>query len=159
MLCTPPAFILSQDQTLEIIVLKHPSGWFNLLSSLALSFFTFVWVVFSSVRIFEIRSHILFICFVLLSCCSIFNDHFSRYPLLRTAWLLYHIIFRLSIPFWKVFQKNSKNPLTDKDRVWYNSQAVRKRAAGSLKIEQQEISTKRKSKCESRRKKFWRKLL
>ena len=42
------------------------------------------------------------------------------------------------------FQKNSKNPLTDKDRVWYNSQAVRERAAGSLKIEQQEISTKRK---------------
>ena len=41
-LCTPPAFILSQDQTLEIIVLKHrllcdPI----LLSSLALSFFYF----------------------------------------------------------------------------------------------------------------------
>ena len=57
MLCTPPAFILSQDQTLEIIVLKLRYLWdpIFLLSSLALSFFYFCWVVFSSVRIFEIR--------------------------------------------------------------------------------------------------------
>ena len=42
-------------------------------------------------------------CFVLLSCCSIFNDR--RHPLLRTAWLLYHIVSPLSIPFFK-FLKN-----------------------------------------------------
>ena len=43
MLCTPPAFILSQDQTLEIMVLKHesPRDPISLLSSLALSFFYF----------------------------------------------------------------------------------------------------------------------
>ena len=43
MLCTPPAFILSQDQTLEIIVLKHRllCDPIFLLSSLALSFFYF----------------------------------------------------------------------------------------------------------------------
>ena len=44
MLCTPPAFILSQDQTLEIIVSKHRSlcDLIFLLSSLALSFFYFL---------------------------------------------------------------------------------------------------------------------
>ena len=42
-------------------------------------------------------------CFVLLSCCSIFNDR--RYPLSRTAWLLYHIVSPLSIPLFK-FLKN-----------------------------------------------------
>ena len=75
MLCTPPAFILSQDQTLEIIVSKH--GYCRdpiLLSSLALSFFYFCWVVFSSVRIF--RDPFQAVRFVLLSCCSIFNDQF-----------------------------------------------------------------------------------
>ena len=44
MLCTPPAFILSQDQTLEIIVSKHGfcRDLIFLLSSLALSFFYFL---------------------------------------------------------------------------------------------------------------------
>ena len=44
MLCTPPAFILSQDQTLEIIVSKRRSlcDLIFLLSSLALSFFYFL---------------------------------------------------------------------------------------------------------------------
>ena len=42
-LCTPPAFILSQDQTLEIIVLNHPKGCFNLFCFrvLLLASFTF----------------------------------------------------------------------------------------------------------------------
>ena len=42
------------------------------------------------------------------------------------------------------FELFSKNLLTGWDMVCYNSQAVRKWTAGSLKIEQQEISTKRK---------------
>ena len=42
-------------------------------------------------------------CFVLLSCCSIFNDR--CYPFLRTAWLLYHNQNPLSIPFFNFFQK------------------------------------------------------
>ena len=43
---------------------------------LLLASFTFVWVVFSSVRISEIRFKLF--CFVLLSCCSIFKDHFRH---------------------------------------------------------------------------------
>jgi len=58
----------------------------------------------SSILFFELSrsvSHILFICFVLLSCCSIFND---RCPRLFTATCsLYHISSLLSIPFLKVF--------------------------------------------------------
>ena len=44
-------------------------------------------------------------CFVLLSCCSIFNDRFSPPAFLRTARLLYHTTFPLSIPFFIFFQK------------------------------------------------------
>ena len=35
-------------------------------------------------------------------------------------------------------------------RMWYNSQAVREERQWSLKIEQQERSTKQKAKCKSR---------
>ena len=57
MLCTPPAFILSQDQTLEIIVLKHNLSAViqSLLSSSALSFFYFCLSSILFVRISEIR--------------------------------------------------------------------------------------------------------
>ena len=57
MLCTPPAFILSQDQTLEIMVLKHSSHCdpISLLSSLALSFFYFCLSSILILRISEIR--------------------------------------------------------------------------------------------------------
>ena len=103
MLCTPPAFILSQDQTLEIIVSKHGfcRDLISLLSSLALSFFYFCWVVFSSVRIF--RDPFQAVRFVLLSCCSIFNDQF--WPRFRATLLLYHFLPRLSTPFLKLFKK------------------------------------------------------
>ena len=50
-------------------------------------------------------------CFVLLSCCSIFNDR--CYPFLRTARLLYHNQNPLSIPFSKFFKnffQASSNP-------------------------------------------------
>ena len=43
-----------------------------------------------------------FICFVLLSCCSIFKDHFPA-PAIAATLLLYHFLPRLSIPFSKVF--------------------------------------------------------
>ena len=52
-----------------------PRDLISLLSSLALSFFYFCWVVFSSVRIF--RDPFQAVRFVLLSCCSIFNDQFA----------------------------------------------------------------------------------
>ena len=100
MLCTPPAFILSQDQTLEIIVLKHPEGWFNLLSSLALSFFYFC---LSSILICKnFRDPFQAVRFVLLSCCSIFKDHSST-RFRASTFLLYHFVPRLSSLFSKLF--------------------------------------------------------
>ena len=91
-LCTPPAFILSQDQTLEIIVLKHPFGWFNLLPSLALSFFYFCLSSILICKNFPRSVSSFILCFVLLSCCSIFKDHFSstrfaRRPFYYTTFL------------------------------------------------------------------------
>ena len=76
MLCTPPAFILSQDQTLEIIVSKRKpfdprSNRFRVLL-LALYFCLSSILILRIVR--DPFAHT-FICFVLLSCCSIFKDH------------------------------------------------------------------------------------
>ena len=74
----------------------------NLTSSIALSFFYFCWVVFSSVRISEIRFKL--VRFVLLSCCSIFKDQcLSAASALASTFLLYHLPPGLSIPFLKVF--------------------------------------------------------
>ena len=91
MLCTPPAFILSQDQTLEIIVSKHRSSG-SVIQSLCfrvllLAFFYFC---LSSILVRIVRDPFAhtFICFVLLSCCSIFKDHsppLSRRPLKYTT--------------------------------------------------------------------------
>ena len=76
MLCTPPAFILSQDQTLECLYLILPRGrvksWFELDCSLL-----FVWVVFLSELSSSVHAHTwISPCsmLVLSSCCSIFND-------------------------------------------------------------------------------------
>ena len=74
MLCTPPAFILSQDQTLDIIVSKQPKLIQSVyIELLLLAILLFVWVVFSF-ELFEIQYTYYFFSFVLLSCCSIFND-------------------------------------------------------------------------------------
>ena len=71
MLCTPPAFILSQDQTLEIIVLKHGSCRDPiLLSSLALSFFYF--------------------CLSSILICKNFRDPFQAFLSLCTSLLLFN---------------------------------------------------------------------
>ena len=74
-------------------------GWFNLLPSLALSFFYFCLSSILILRISEIRFKLSR--FVLLSCCSIFKDHFA--PAFAAARILYHFSSPLSIPFAKVF--------------------------------------------------------
>ncbi|MBE6602692.1 MAG: hypothetical protein E7637_09375, partial [Ruminococcaceae bacterium] len=52
-----------------------------------------------------------FLCFVLLSCCSIFKDHFAT--ALAATLLLYHIHSALSIPFAKVFSNFFKEFFLD----------------------------------------------
>ena len=102
MLCTPPAFILSQDQTLEIIVLKHRSlcDPISLLSSLALSFFYFL---LSSILICKnFRDPFQAFRFVLLSCCSIFKDHFGQ-PLSRADLSIIPHLIRFVNTFFKSF--------------------------------------------------------
>ena len=48
--------------------------------------------------------------------------------------------------------KNFQKGIDNRKRLWYNNKvAARKHDKRSLKIEQQEISTKQKSKCKSRR--------
>ena len=99
MLCTPPAFILSQDQTLEIILLYLA---FASLQSFLSSCFLLASLTLLSIYNSLTRMYFaLLFCFVLLSCCSIFNDHPSAF--LRTALLLYHNHSPLSIPFFKLF--------------------------------------------------------
>ena len=104
-LCTPPAFILSQDQTLEYFVLYHPLGCNNH-SSFLLASFTFclssiLFRIFNEIS-FALYSHLFDqVRFVLpsISCCSIFNDRYSLSLKFYTASLLYHIRY----PFVKYF--------------------------------------------------------
>ena len=67
---------------------------------LLLASFTFCLSSILIQRIFEIRSHIL-ICFVLLSCCSIFKDH--SVSALRGDLVIIPHPFRLVNPFFKSF--------------------------------------------------------
>ena len=110
-LCTPPAFILSQDQTLECWYLQssfsnsinqYPS--FNLaLYFLRVNSFPILKKELSRFR----RTVLLFSFFRTIDCCSIFKDHrlfrtgFSASRL--TAYLLYHILSFLSTPFFNFF--------------------------------------------------------
>ena len=106
MLCTPPAFILSQDQTLEKWYIKCLKALNIFLSSL-IALLLFVWVVFS--KNCEICS-----CTYYMLCTSLIVVQFSmtvrslldRFTVsFATAWLLYHSAFALSTPFFKVFWK------------------------------------------------------
>ena len=109
-LCTPPAFILSQDQTLEIIVLKQPRSPSVdpiLLSSLALSFFYFCLSSILILRISEIRFKLFSLCTSLL----LFNFQRSFRPrnAFRAAtFLFYHFCPALSSTFLKFFKVFSK---------------------------------------------------
>ena len=101
MLCTPPAFILSQDQTLECLYLISPLRVSSNLSECYLSFSYFCLSCICSLRNFRVPFlHILY------ACTSLFVVQFSMtvsLPVFATALLLYHISFHLSIPFPKFF--------------------------------------------------------
>ena len=125
-LCTPPAFILSQDQTLEC-------WYFKSLSRRLFKSISELW--FSSLYFFRVNSFdysFLRNCrdskgclhplsFRTICCCSIFKDHTimqsimcclcqcltalrSSPPLLSTAYLLYHSFLRLSSVFSNFFK-------------------------------------------------------
>ena len=102
-LCTPPAFILSQDQTLDIFIYylapQSPIKPHNLSAiescSQLLYYFFKSCVLFS--KFYEIRSHTYFrICLYFSSCCSVFKDQNS--PSQGSS-----IIIPLPNPFVKTF--------------------------------------------------------
>ena len=105
-LCTPPAFILSQDQTLELIVLKSLFRVFQSVRAFFLSFFYFCLssILFQNfTRSFFRTIFLLSLCTSSISCCSIFNDQLrclSKY----TASLLYHIHMSLVKCFFHLFK-------------------------------------------------------
>ena len=103
MLCTPPAFILSQDQTLECLYLILPKKGQILIRAWLL--FTFC-LSSISLRIFEFRSRThtwISPCsmLVLSSCCSIFNDRFSLRSLRRSTIISHRQ--PLVNPFFEIF--------------------------------------------------------
>ena len=84
-LCTPPAFILSQDQTLKQIV-YHPPKWFDSFELFILAFFTFLELC--SLWFWQILySHLLFLLCTSIFCCSIVK--FQSLPFFRE--LVYYI--------------------------------------------------------------------
>ena len=102
MLCTPPAFILSQDQTLENFISYLPLGSYNLFSS-----YSFL-ASFTLLSIYNSIDEICISHFAML-CTISFVVQFSMIvlcPLSRTAWILYHNTFPLSIPFLNFFSKS-----------------------------------------------------
>ena len=121
MLSTPPAFILSQDQTL-------------MLKSLPASFFIWLTVFGLKICIFSVlnflnlfRSAVLILLtlkeFSRLHCCLFVKDQFLFSVVSATALLDYHKLFCLSTPFFQVFllffHKYNfvlKQPLTLQDR-------------------------------------------
>ena len=111
-LCTPPAFILSQDQTLECWYLNNDLSSIKSISELWFSSLTFLeWIVLllfdkRNCRDSTLISHLSsFVQFLML-----FNFQGSGACLLRflsprsTAYLLYHIQLRLSRGFLKFFK-------------------------------------------------------
>ena len=96
MLCTPPAFILSQDQTLEKIISYLSCLSYNLFSS-----YSFL----ASFTLLSIYNSFDEICTLLLLCTYLllFNFQWPFAVFFATALLLYHTCFPLSIPFLKLF--------------------------------------------------------
>ena len=69
MLCTPPAFILSQDQTLKQIVYPPPK-WLDSVWAIYLSFFYFLELCYS-LFLTDLYSHLLNLLCTSIFCCSI----------------------------------------------------------------------------------------
>ena len=80
----------------KIYIISQLSLSYNLSSYFILASFTLL-SIYNSID--EICT--CFFCFVLISCCSIFNDRLL--PFSATALLVYHNTFLLSIPFLKFF--------------------------------------------------------
>ena len=113
MLCTPPAFILSQDQTLECLYYILLSQVTISLSELFyLSFFYFLEYIYSLTR--SVFSHLLMLC------TSLFVVQFSMTvaPLSDSLTIIPHH-FGLVNTFLKFFQKNFNSQL-----AWSRSQRV-----------------------------------
>ena len=107
---TPPAFILSQDQTLEkyLSVFRRLSS-FRVLLPAIYSCTTFVLFPFRNCRDSLPFSSFKKGCCCLI-CCSIFKDQFR--PLLGVACLVYYFLPPLSIPFFIFFRFFSKKLLS-----------------------------------------------
>ena len=96
-LCTPPALILSQDQTLEIMVSKRLGEESIKSISSLIAHLLFFRVVFSLSEFTRFSSHILHtfsvlrtyvrFCFILISYCSIFKDRSATRFLAATCTL------------------------------------------------------------------------
>ena len=125
MLCTPPAFILSQDQTLECLYLISP--WrVQIISSAILASLTFVWVVFVLSEIFEFRSRT-----YLYACTSLFVVQFSMtvsLPRFRDSFVIisHHLLFVNT--FFEIFLIFFKKCLTNDGVIGYNIQVACKKA-------------------------------
>ena len=106
MLCTPPAFILSQDQTLYELLLNAPYEALILFCSAYFKFKRNQRVPYISCDTYVYN---ILLCTL---CCSVFNVR-SRSPLSGTALLSYHNFFHLSIGFlnfFQVFLRYSRSP-------------------------------------------------
>ena len=104
MLCTPPAFILSQDQTLWSLYIH----WGSPQSTSSLRVIQFAQLLFRVSLLFFKRI------FEFLALCAKLNffsfvvvqfSKIRRFPLPRSALLVYHFVLSLSTPFFKFFKK------------------------------------------------------
>ena len=103
MLCTPPAFILSQDQTLEKIISQMPR---HLKPSRAI-YLSFTFCLSSILN--KLWRDQYCTCNALYFSLVVQFSMTIRHPLPRTAWLFYHIPKALSSPFFDFFYFFSKN--------------------------------------------------
>ena len=116
MLCTPPAFILSQDQTLKQIVYLPPK-WLDSVWAIYLSFFYFLELCYFTLSFWQICiSHLLNLLCTSIFCCSIVKVQSLSLAYAR-ACLLYHSLFCLSRGFLKLFQVFSTSFFKPSDRV------------------------------------------
>ena len=102
-LCTPPAFILSQDQTLWSLYIH----WGSPQSTSSLRVIQFAQLLFRVSLLFFKRI------FEFLALCAKLNffsfvvvqfSKIRRFPLSRSALLVYHFVLSLSTPFFKFFK-------------------------------------------------------
>ena len=99
-LCTPPAFILSQDQTLESLYLISVSR-VQICSSAFSSFSYFCLSCICSLRNFRVPFLHILLCLYFSLRCSIFNDRFAA--LFRDSFVIIPHLFPFVNTFFKSF--------------------------------------------------------